>query len=325
MQPKTLLRLILACTVVTMAAPVAAQTDYPNQPIRLVVPFAPGGGADLTARLISEPLAQELGQTIIIENKPGGGATVGARMVAEARPDGYTLLYTTPGPQFTNPFLMENMPYDPINGLSPISSIAVVPSVLVVNKTVEANSFPELIEMARKDPHGVRFASAGIGASSHLSGELLKVMADIKIDHVPYRGTGPAVQDVVGGRVEMAIDSLTVYQSFIETGAVKALGVSTPEPLESLPGVPPIANYLPGFDSSPVNYLSAPGGTPEPILEKLNTALNKVLAAPELQARMKQAGLLPGGNSIEEMRALVASEQKKWKKVIESSGAKAEN
>lgn len=323
MQAKIFFKLALVCAAVAVAPQTRAQTDYPSQPIRLVVPFAPGGGADLTARLISEPLAQELGQPIIIDNKPGGGATVGARMVAEAKPDGYTLLYTTPGPQFTNPFLMESLPYDPVNGLSPISRIAIVPSVLVVNKTVDADSFPELIEMARNNPHGVRFASAGIGASSHLSGELLKVMADIEIDHVPYRGTGPAVQDVVGGRVEMAIDSLTVYQSFIETGAVKALGVSTPEPLESLPDVPPIAEFLPGFDSSPVNYLSAPGGTPEPILEKLNAALNKVLENPELQERMKQAGLLPGGNSISEMRELVASEQEKWKKVIEASGAKA--
>lgn len=323
MQTRTFLKLMLAGAAIVAAPQALAQDDYPSQPIRLIVPFAPGGGADLTARLISEPLAQELGQAIIIDNKPGGGATVGARMVADAKPDGYTLLYTTPGPQLTNPFLMESVPYDHVNGLSPVSQIAIVPSVLVVNKTVEANSVPELIEMAKKNPHSVRFASAGIGASSHLSGELLKVMADIEIDHVPYRGTGPAVQDVVGGRVEMAIDSLTVYQPFIESGAVKALGVSTPTALESLPGVPPIAEFLDGFDSSPVNYLSAPGGTPEPILQKLNTALNKVLQNPELQQRMKQAGLLPGGNSITEMRELVASEQEKWKKVIEASGAKA--
>ena len=323
MQVKKLVQLALASAAIAVAPQAHAQAEYPSQPIRLVVPFAPGGGADLTARMISEPLSKELGQSIIIDNKPGGGGTVGARMVSESKPDGYTLLYTTPGPQFTNPFLMDSLPYDPVNGLTPISRIAVVPSVLVVNKTVEANTFPELVEMARKNPHGVRFASAGIGASSHLSGELLKVMADIEIDHVPYRGTGPAVQDVVGGRVEMAFDSLTVYQPFIESGAVKALGVSTPTRLESLPDVPAIAEFMPGFDSSPVNYLSAPGGTPRPILEKLNTALNKVLRNPELQQRMKQAGLLPEGNSIEEMRELVASEQQKWKKVIEASGAKA--
>ncbi|MDR4127188.1 Bug family tripartite tricarboxylate transporter substrate binding protein [Yanghanlia caeni] len=324
MKISTMLTMALTCAAITAAPQATAQTEYPSkQPITLIVPFAPGGGADLTARLVSEPLAKELGQSIVIENKPGGGGTVGARIVATSEPDGYTLLYTTPGPQLTNPFLMESLPYDPVNDLAPISTIAVVPSVLVVNKTVPVDSFPELIELAKKKPGKIRFASAGIGASSHLSGELLKVMADVEIEHVPYRGTGPAMQDVVGGRVEMAIDSLTVYQPFIDSGAVKALAVTTAERLEALPDVPAVAEFLPGFESSPVNYLSAPGGTPEPIQAKLNAALNKVLADPAVQKRMKDAGLLPGGNSIEEMRQLVASEQEKWKKVIEASGAKA--
>ncbi len=305
------------------AFPVAAQKNYPNRPITLIVPFAPGGGADLTARLVAEPLAAELGQSVVVENKPGGGATVGARMVAESKPDGYTLLYTTPGPQLTNPFLMNKLPYDPYKGLTPISSIAVVPSVVVVNKSVKADSIPELIALAKKEPHAIRFASAGIGASSHLSGELLKVMAGIKIDHVPYRGTGPAVQDVVGQRVEMAIDSLTVYAPYIQNGDVKALGVTTLEPLDALPGVPPVAKFLPGFDASPVNYLSAPGGTPMPIVQRLNEALNKVLAKPEVQEHMRKVGLLPAGNSVKEMQAMVAREQTKWKQVIEQSGAKS--
>lgn len=301
-----------------------AANDYPNQPIRLIVPFAPGGGADVTARMVSEPLAAELGQSIIVDNKPGGGGTIGARIVSEAKPDGYTLLYTTPGPQLTNPFLMKSLPYDPDTGLAPVSRIAIVPSVLVVNKSVKANNVKELIEEAKKNPHGIRFASAGIGASSHLSGELLKVMAGVEIDHIPYRGTGPALQDLIGGRVEMAIDSLTVYQAYIKSGDLKVLGVATPMPLDSLPGVPTIAETLPGFDSSPVNYLSAPGGTPQPILDRLNAAMNKVLAEPETKERMLKAGLLPEGNSVEEMNKLVKDEQAKWKKVIELSGAKIE-
>ncbi|PLC54720.1 ABC transporter substrate-binding protein [Pollutimonas nitritireducens] len=301
-----------------------AANDYPNQPIRLIVPFAPGGGADVTARMVSEPLAAELGQSIIVDNKPGGGGTIGARIVSEAKPDGYTLLYTTPGPQLTNPFLMKSLPYDPNTGLAPVSRIAIVPSVLVVNKSVKADSVKELIEEAKKNPHGIRFASAGIGASSHLSGELLKVMAGVEIDHIPYRGTGPALQDLIGGRVEMAIDSLTVYQAYIKSGDLKVLGVATPMPLDSLPGVPTIAETLPGFDSSPVNYLSAPGGTPQPILDRLNAAMNKVLAEPETKERMLKAGLLPEGNSVEEMNKLVKDEQAKWKKVIELSGAKIE-
>ena len=316
----------LAIGIVALGgAQAQSANDYPSQqPIRLIVPFAPGGGADLTARMISEPLAAELGQSIIVDNKPGGGGTIGARMVSEAKPDGYTLLYTTPGPQLTNPFLMKSLPYDPNKGLAPVSRIAIVPSVLVVNKNVKANSVKELIAEAKKNPHGVRFASAGIGASSHLSGELFKVMAGVEIEHIPYRGTGPALQDLIGGRVEMAIDSLTVYQGYIKSGDLKVLGVATTMPLDSLPGVPPIADTLPGFDSSPVNYLSAPGGTPKAIVDKLNAALNKVLAQPETKERMLKAGLLPEGNSVEEMKKLVTDEQAKWKKVIELSGAKIE-
>lgn len=298
-----------------------ADTDYPNRPIHLIVPFAPGGGADLTARLVSEPLSKKLGQPIVVDNRPGGGGTVGARLVADAKPDGYTLLYTTPGQQLTNPFLMDSLPYDYINGLTPISRIAVVPSVLVVSSDVKANSVSELIALAKDNPGGINFASAGIGASSHLSGELLKVMADIDIEHIPYRGTGPAVQDLIGGRVEMAIDSVTVYMPHIEAGLVRALGVSTMHPLESLPGIPPIAEDLPGFDSSPVNYLSAPGDTPADIVEKLNLALNEVLAEPQVREQMLKVGLLPEGNSVQEMQDLVASEQEKWKRVIEQSGA----
>ncbi|HEY9279845.1 MAG TPA: tripartite tricarboxylate transporter substrate binding protein [Eoetvoesiella sp.] len=316
---------ILALAITAMAAGYAQAQgtgDYPNHPIRLIVPFAPGGGADMTARMVAEPLALELGQAIVVENKPGGGATVGARMVAEAKPDGYTLLYTTPGPQLTNPYLMKSLPYDPVKDLIPVSRIAIVPSVLVVNKNVKANSVKELIEEAKKKPHSVRFASAGVGASSHLSGELLKVMTGAEIDHIPYRGTGPALQDLIGGRVEMAIDSVTVYLPYIKSGDLKALGVATTMPLDALPGVPPIADTLPGFDSSPVNYLSAPGGTPEPIIAKLNAAMNKVLSQPDVKERMLKAGLLPEGNSVAEMKALVTNEQAKWKQVIERSGAK---
>ncbi|NYT81109.1 tripartite tricarboxylate transporter substrate binding protein [Alcaligenaceae bacterium] len=322
---KILKQTVLALTLAAIGTGPALAQDagsYPNQPIRMVVPFAPGGGADLTARMVAEPLAQELGQSIIIENKPGGGATVGARIVATAKPDGYTVLYTTPGPQLTNPYLMKSLPYDPNKDLKPVSRIAIVPSVLVVNKTVGVKNVKELIEKAKKEPHSVRFASAGIGASSHLSGELFKVMTGAEIDHVPYRGTGPAMQDLVGGRVEMAIDSLTVYMPFIESGDLIPLGVATLKPLDALPGVPPIANDLPGFDSSPVNYLSVPGGTPDAIVEKLNTALNKVLSQPELKERMLKAGLLPEGNTAAEMQELVVNEQAKWKKVIEVSGAK---
>lgn len=296
--------------------------SYPSRPIRLVVPFAPGGGADITARLVSEPLAKLLGQAIVVENKPGAGGTLGANMVAHAEPDGYTLLYTTPGPQITNPYLLKSLPYDPVKDLVPVSRLAVVPSVLVVTKGLPAKTVSELIADAKKRPHEIRFASAGVGASSHLAGELFKTMAKVEIDHIPYKGTGAALSDVLSGRVEMAIDSLAVYLPHIKSGAVKVLGVTTPNALPMLPGVAPVAEQLPGFDASPVNYLSAPGKTPPAIIAKLNAAVNQVLTQPEVKSRMMEMGLLPEGSTADEMAAQIKLESAKWKKVIEVSGAK---
>ncbi len=315
---------LIAGLLLTLALPAAhaADTPYPNRPIRLIVPFAPGGGADVTARIVAEATGKVLGQSIVVENKPGAGGTVGATTVSRATPDGYTLLYTTPGPQITNPYLMRSLPYDPERDLVPVSRLAVVPSVLVVGKQLPVDSVDGLIKYARAHPNEVRFASAGIGATSHLSGELFKRMADVQIDHIPYGGTGAALQDVLGGRVEMAIDSVAVYLPQIKSGAVKALGVTTPQELPMLPGVPPIAEQLAGFDASPVNYLSAPAGTPPAVIATLNQAVNKALDDPSVKQRMLDLGLLPSPSTPKEMADQIATERAKWKQVIEKSGAR---
>ncbi|OZI63455.1 Bug family tripartite tricarboxylate transporter substrate binding protein [Bordetella genomosp. 11] len=305
-----------------MAGTAVAATNFPNHPLRMIVPFTPGGGADLTARMIAEPLGKLLGQPVIVENKPGAGGTLGATQVARATPDGYTLLYTTPGPQITNPYLMKNLPYDPATDLVPVSELAVIPSVLVAGKGLDVSTVRELIRYAAAHPHQVRFASAGIGASSHLSVELFKSMADVKIDHVPYPGTAAALRDILGGTVEIAIDSVAVYLPYIRSGAVKALGVTTPAELPMLPGVPPIGRELPGFDSSPVNYLSVPAGTPPDVIEQLNAAVVQVLKSPDLRARMMEIGLLPQSSTPQAMGELIQAESAKWKKVIEASGAR---
>ncbi|WP_249278576.1 Bug family tripartite tricarboxylate transporter substrate binding protein [Bordetella genomosp. 2] len=320
--PRSLLHAIALFAALVPMAP--AQAEYPDRPLRLIVPFAPGGGADLTARLVAEPLGKILGQPVVVENKPGAGGTIGATQVARAAPDGYTLLYTTPGPQITNPYLMKSLPYDPQKDLVPVSKLAVVPSVLVAGKTLPVASVRELVAYAKGHPHEVRFASAGIGASSHLAGELFKAMAGIEIDHVPYPGTGAALRDVLGGTVEIAIDSVAVYLPHIQSGAVKALGVTTPQSLPMLPGVPPIADDLAGFDASPVNYLTVPAGTPAAVIDKLNAAVAQVLAQPGLQRRMIDVGLLPESSTPQEMAAIVQREAAKWKQVIEVSGARLE-
>ena len=297
---------------------------YPSKPIHFIVPFAPGGGADVVARIVAEPLGKRLGQTVLVENKPGAGATVGADLVAKSQPDGYTILYGTPGPQIINPYLMKKLPYDPAKDFAPISRLVVIPNILVVAANVPAKSLQELIELAKAQPGKINFASAGIGATSHLAGELFKARAGIDIVHVPYKGTGPAVQDLLAGNVQMAIDSIPVYLQHLKAGKLRALAIATPQRSTVLPELPPIADLLPGFDAAPMNYVSARAGTPRPIVERLNKEINAVLQTPEIRERLVGLGTLPMGSTPEELDAVIRQETEKWKKVIEISGAKAE-
>ena len=314
---------VLVAALALCAGLAQAQT-WPTKPIRLVVPFPPGGGADIVARALAGPLAKRLGQQVFVDNKPGGGATLGADFVAKAPADGYTLLYTTPGPQITNPYLMAKLPYDPVADLTPVSMVAVVPSALVVNKNLPVKNLKELIQYARANPGKLNFASSGIGATSHLAGELFKHNAKLDIVHIPYRGTGPALQDLLAGNVSMAIDSIAVYLPHIESGGLRALAVSTLDRVPSLPTVPPIADELPGFEGSPVNYISVRSGTPKEIVGRLNREINGVLATPEVKSQLLANGVVPKGSTPEEMAALVQSESAKWKQVIQTSGAKVE-
>lgn len=300
---------------------IALAQDYPNKPIRLIVPFAPGGGADNTARIISEPLSKRLGQPVIIEYKPGAGGVIGAAFVATSPKDGYTLLYATPGQQMTAPYLMDKMPYDAATAFSSVIQLIDGSNVLVVNKDLPVNSVKELIAYAKANPNKVNFASSGIGSSSHLAGELFKSMAGINIEHVPYKGSGAAVTEVVGGSVQMSIDSLSVYQAHIKAGTVKALGVSTLSRNPALPELPPIADTLKGYSASPINYITVPAGTPPAIIAKLNKELNEVLKMPDVRQRLIATGLEVKGGTPAEMDEIVRTESAKWKKVIEQSKA----
>jgi len=315
----------VALTFLAMTSLVQAQTAaYPTRPIRLIVPFAPGGAADQMARMISEPMAKELGQPIIVENKPGGGATVGAALVASAAPDGYTVLYTTPGPQIINPYLMGKLPYNPDKDLIPVSRVAWFPNVLVVAPKLPVNTVQELIEYARKNPGKTNFGSSGIGASTHLSGELFKSMAGVEITHVPYKGSGQVIQDLLAGNVQLAIDSLSVYIGQIRAGNLRALGVASPDRSPLLPDVPAISEQLKGYEAVAVNYLSVPAGTSRAIIDRLNAALRVVIDEPALKERMINGGIIPKTSTPEEMANEIEVERIKWKKVIAESGAKAE-
>ena len=318
------LALPLLVVALCLAAGEAAAQQYPSRPIRFIVPFAPGGGADVIARSLSDRLAQSLGQPVLVENKPGAGATVGADLVAKSAPDGYTLLYGTPGPQIINPYLMKKLPYDPVNDFAPISRLVVVPNLLVVHPSVPAKTVQELIDLAKAKPNTINFGSAGIGATSHLSGELFKAAAGIQIVHVPYKGTGAALQDLLAGNIQMAIDSIPVYLPYLKSGALRALAVSTPMRSPVLPDLPTIADTLPGFDASAMNYVAARAGTPRPIVDRLNRELNALLAMPEVRDRLLGMGATPMGSTPEELELVIRTESAKWRKVIEISGAKAE-
>jgi tripartite-type tricarboxylate transporter receptor subunit TctC len=316
--------LLLLLAVGAAGPAVVAAQSYPVKPVTLVVPFAPGGGADVVARIMSPHLSQALGQPVVVENRPGAGATIGANTVAKAAPDGYTLLYVTPGVQLTNPYLMKKLPYDPVNDFAPVIPLVVVPNVLVVHPSLPVKTVKDLIELAKAKPGTLNFSSSGVGASSHLSGELFKQMTGTAITHVAYKGTGASIQDLLSGTVQLAIESVNVMLPHIKSGALRAVAVSTLERSPVLPDLPTIADTLPGFDAAAFNYISAPARTPRPVIDRLNKELNAVLAVPEVRERFLSLGVTTIGGTPEDLDARIKRESAKWKRVIEQSGARAE-
>ncbi|MCW8085673.1 Bug family tripartite tricarboxylate transporter substrate binding protein [Sabulicella glaciei] len=298
--------------------------SFPSRPLRLIVPFVPGGGADTTARFVAEPLAAELGQSVIVENRGGAGGTIGTAAVAQAPADGHTLLYGTPGPLITNPFLMQNMPYDAERDFAPVSLLTRGAYLLAVHRDVPVRTVRELVDLARRQPGELSYASAGVGAGSHLAGELLCMETGVRMSHVPYRGTAQAVQDVAAGRVTMSIDTYGVMIPMIQAGNLRPIAVTSRERYPELPDVPTIGETLPGFEVGVVNYVCVRSGTPRPAIERLNQALVKVLADPGLHARMREAGSSPPMSSTpEELGDILRSEREKWGAVIRRANIRA--
>jgi tripartite-type tricarboxylate transporter receptor subunit TctC len=307
----------IGAALVALTGGLAFAQGYPTQQIRLIVPFAAGGGSDILARIIAEPLSKRLGQSIVVENKPGGGATVAADLVAKSPPDGYTWLFTTAGPQITNPYLMAQLPYNPFKDFAPVAMLAKSVNVLVVHPGVPAKNVRELIDYAKANPGKLNFSSSGIGASSHLAGELFKQMAEVDIVHVPYRGTGPSTTDLLAGNVHMAIDSASTLLPHIKSGGLRALGFATLERQPAMPELPTIADTLPGFDGSSINYISVPAGTPPAIVERLNREIEVVLSDRDIARRMTELAIAPIIETPAELARRIADEQQKWKRVIE--------
>jgi len=309
----------LRCVVIAMVA-LAALTgevgaqNYPNRVVRIIVPFPPGGSVDVTARMLAQKLSDNLGQQFIVENRAGAGGNTGADYVAKSDPDGYTLLHTAPGPLVVNQTLFtKGLPYDPAKDLAPIALFAVAPIVLMVNPAVPANNVQELIALAKSQPGKINFASAGPGSTNHLSGELFKSMAKIDIAHVPYRGAGPAMNDLIGGHVQMFFDLLPASLQQINSGKVRPLANAGAKRPSALPNLPTVAEQgLPGFDASSWVGLVAPAQTPAPVVARLADEVQKVLKSPDMIAKIHELGSEPGTAFRNDFAAFMKAETAKW-------------
>ena len=303
----------------------AVAENYPDRVVRIINPYPPGGSVDVMARILAQKLTEALGQQVIVENRSGGGGNTGSDFVAKSEPDGYTLLFTAPGPLTVNQTLYDKLPFDPAKDFAPVALFATAPIVLIVNPGVPAHNVQELIALARKQPGKINFASAGIGTTNHLSGELFKSMAKIDIVHVPYRGAGPAMNDLVAGHVQMFFDLMPVVLPQIAAGNVRPLANAGAKRPSALPNVPTVAEQgLAGFDASSWYGLVAPAKTPEPVLAKLRDDVAKILEAPDVVARIRELGSEPGALFGNDFAAFMAAETKKWAEVIRAAGAKAD-
>ena len=304
------------------ATRLAAGGTWPTHPVRLVVPLPPGGGADIVARLIAERLTRNLGESVVVENKPGGGTVIGAESVAHAAPDGYTLLLGTATTHAINQSLVKNLPYDPIRDFEPVSLVAVLPLILVMNPAVPANNLRELLDYARRNPGKVNFASTGNGSSIQLAGEMLKMVGQVDMVHVPYRGAAPALTDLLAGRVQFMFTTIPPALPHVQAGKLKALCVASDRRSALLPDLPTTAEAgAPGVEAASWNGILAPAKTPPEIIRRLNREIVAIMAEKDVPEKLKSAGVEPVSDSPEEFARYIASETARYAKVVEASGA----
>jgi tripartite-type tricarboxylate transporter receptor subunit TctC len=320
-----LLKIFLLAIIAGFAAPAAFAQDWPTKPLRFVVPFATGGSTDVLTRLLCDQLTAELKVPCVVENKGGAGGNVGAAAVASAAPDGYTFLVSAPGVLAYNKIIYRDMGFDPDKELDPICLYAWQPNVLVVNPELPVKSVAELIAYARDNPRKLNYASGGVGSTSHVAGELFKTMAGLEWQHVPYRGTGPSLVDLLAGRVQLTIDNLPAILPHIKNGALRALAISTEKRVPQLPDLPTIAEAgLPGYAAISWQMIAVPAGTPRPISDRLAATVTKLAQDPAFRARMTDVGAEAAGGTVDEARAFVRQETVKWREVVIKSGAKAD-
>jgi tripartite-type tricarboxylate transporter receptor subunit TctC len=318
-------RLLAVCvtsfTLVAMGNAVAA--DYPNRPVRWIVPYTPGGGTDITARIVAQWLSERLGQQFVIENKPGAGNNIGTEAAVNAQPDGYTLLLVNPA-NAINATLYRKLSFNFLRDVAPVAGIMRVPNVMEVYPGLPVNTVAEFIAYAKANPGKINWATSGNGTSVHLSGELFKMMAGVDLTHIPYKGSAPALTDMIAGTVQVIFDNMPPSLPHIRAGKLRALAVTTGIRSEALPDVPTVGETVPGYEASAFYGMGVPKGTPPEIVDRLNQEINAGLADPKIKARLAELGgmLIPGTPA--EFGKLVADETEKWAKVIKSGGVALE-
>jgi tripartite-type tricarboxylate transporter receptor subunit TctC len=326
MKPSRRLLLQLAAGAATLPAlsRIAGAETYPQRPVRLIVPFASGGASDILARLIGQWLTERLGQPFVIEMRPGAGGNVGTEAVINAAPDGQTLLMVNSAPSAINAALYDKLSFNFIRDMAPVGGVVRTPLILMVNPSFAPKTVAELIAYAKAHPGMVNMASAGNGTPPHVAGELFKMMAGLDIVHVPYRGGGPALVDLLGGQVQMFFGVLTSSIEYIRAGKLRPLAVTTAVRVEILPEVPTLGEFLPGYEASDWYGICAPRGTPGEIIDKLNAEINAGLADPKLKARLADQGAIMLAGSPADFGKLIAEETEKWGKVVRAAHMKAE-
>jgi tripartite-type tricarboxylate transporter receptor subunit TctC len=322
MQLSVRLRRFLAAGIAALALlgiGSAAAQDYPTRTIRWVVPYPPGGSTDILARIIAQYLSEKIGQQVIIENKPGAGNNIGTEFVVNSAPDGYTLLLVNPA-HGINATLYPRLTFNVIRDIAPVAGLMRVPNVMEVNPQVPANTVAEFIAYAKANPGKINWASSGHGTSVHLSGELFQAMTGIKLNHVPYRGSAPALTDMISGQVQVMFDNMPPSLPHIKAGKLRALGVTTAMRSDALPDVPTVAETVPGYEASAWFGMGVPKGTPRAVVDKLNKEVNAALADPKIKARLAELGGIPiEGSTPDDFGKVITHETDKWAKVIKSA------
>jgi len=314
-----------AAALLILNAGQAAAQDYPNKPVTLVVPFAPGGSSEVLARLIGQKLTESWKQQVVIDNRPGAAGNIAMELVQRSRPDGYTLILGHVGTLAVNPAMFAKLPYDPVHGFIPVAMIASVPNVVAVHPGLPVRSLKEFVDLAKAKPGALNYGSAGNGSAGHLAMEYLRQVTQIELTHVPYKGTGPMTTDLLAGQTQATFTGALPLMPFIKEGKLRALAVGSAKRIPSLPEVPTVAESgYPGFETSQWYGILAPAKTPDAIVEKLSTEINRILKLPEVVDRLGSDGSVPRAMSPPEFAAFIAGEMKRWAVVVRTAGIKVD-